>query len=1134
MKVGTFLTIALVLSSICLGCDDETEKLNIANFVEPTISIEQVAVSCSNVGVVLSGSYKTTNSGNIVTECGFYYYSERDKDNVAKVSAQSVNKSFSRELILKEYGATIYYKAYITNGLYEIVSEEKHFKLLDFKDYVNLSAPIIVSSNGGNVVLNGDYNLAGGVNITERGIIVGTKEQLTIDSIHYQDKTQMSNITVKINDLNIGVNYYFCSYIKEGNVIAYGNTTKFIPHTIPNISTVQVSDIDYYSSYTGGYSIIGNGLDIISKGVVWSEKPNPIVEGSFIKIIDNTDLNDFKCQLTELNPGTTYYVRAFAANSDGIGYGDELSFVTVALEKATINTGDITEITSSSAKVAGAVILDGGTSITERGIVLSTESNPSIDSELKSLSGSGLGEFSCTFSNLSPGTKYYAKAYAINGVGVAYGSEESFTTLTTIPSVSTSDVSNITTSSAMSGGNVTATGGADVTERGIVWGTSVNPTVDDNKKASGSGDGEFSVSLSDLTFATTYYARAYAINSAGISYGSSVEFKTKAIAPNLSTTLVSSITSSSAVSGGTITNDGGSVITSRGVVWSKNHNPTVNLTTKTSDGTGSGIFSSSLINLEPGVTYYVRAYATNSVGTAYGSEETFTTLKTIPSVITLEATDISPYTAKLGGNVTSTGGADVTERGIVWGTSANPTVDDNKKASGSGVGGFTITLSELTIATTFYARAYAVNSVGISYGDVIQFTTGMVIPSLSTASVTHITSNTAVSGGTITSDGGSAITSRGLVWSKNHNPTVNLTTKTSDGTGAGTYSSSITNLEPGVTYYVRAYATNSIGTAYGSEESFTTLATIPSTSTSDVSNITSSSVMLGGNVTATGGADVTERGIVWGTSANPTVDDNKKASGSGDGEFSVTLSDLTFATTYYARAYAINSAGISYGSSVEFKTSCVVPILSTVSATSITSSTAVSGGSITNDGGSAITSRGLVWSKDHNPTVNLTTKTSDGTGAGTYSSSITNLEPGVTYYVRAYATNSIGTAYGSEKSFTTDYVLPTISTATFSSITSSGFTVGGNVTYNGGGTITARGVVWSTSENPTVSLSTKTSDGTGTGAFTSSVSNLSPNTIYYVRAYATNEKGTNYGEQITVRTNSKGGTEDVGNIDFEW
>ncbi|GAB1373013.1 hypothetical protein MASR1M45_30770 [Candidatus Kapaibacterium sp.] len=158
----------------------------------------------------------------------------------------------------------------------------------------------------------------------------------------------------------------------------------------------------------------------------------------------------------------------------------------------------------------------------------------------------------------------------------------------------------------------------------------------------------------------------------------------------------------------------------------------------------------------------------------------------------------------------------------------------------------------------------------------------------------------------------------------------------------------------------------------------------------------------------------------------------------------------------------------------------------------------------------------MCWSTSQNPTI-ANSKTTDGSGIGTYSSSLTGLSANTTYYVRAYATNSVGTAYGDELSFTSGTTLPSVSTANISNITYNSAQSGGNVTNDGGANVTARGVCWSTSQNPTIANS-KTTDGSGTGSFSSSITGLQSNTTYYVRAYATNSAGTGYGEQVSFKT----------------
>jgi uncharacterized protein (TIGR02145 family) len=211
-----------------------------------------------------------------------------------------------------------------------------------------------------------------------------------------------------------------------------------------------------------------------------------------------------------------------------------------------------------------------------------------------------------------------------------------------------------------------------------------------------------------------------------------------------------------------------------------------------------------------------------------------------------------------------------------------------------------------------------------------------------------------------------------------------------------------------------------------------------------------------------------------------------------------------------------------------------LPTLTTTAASSITQAAATSGGNISSDGGATVTARGVCWSTSANPTTALTTKTSDGTGTGVFTSSLTGLTSNTTYYIRAYATNSVGTAYGPQVSFTTIAAIPvgpTLTTTAASSITQTTATSGGNISSDGGATVTARGVCWSTLANPTTALTTKTSDGTGTGVFTSSLTGLTANTTYYIRAYATNSVGTAYGTQVSFTSLPGGQTGTVTDIE---
>lgn len=194
------------------------------------------------------------------------------------------------------------------------------------------------------------------------------------------------------------------------------------------------------------------------------------------------------------------------------------------------------------------------------------------------------------------------------------------------PVLTTTAVTNITQTTAISGGNIISDGGAAVKARGICISTGRLPTIRDSKTIDGAGTGVFVSNISGLTPNKTYYVRAYATSRKGTAYGNVISFTTQNIVviPVLTTTTISNITETTAISGGKITFNGGETVTARGVCWSTRQTPSIS-DNKTTDGTGIGDFVSNISGLTPNTTYYLRAYATNSKGTAYGSEMSFTT-----------------------------------------------------------------------------------------------------------------------------------------------------------------------------------------------------------------------------------------------------------------------------------------------------------------------------------------------------------------------------------------------------------------------------------------------------------------------------------------------------------------------------
>lgn len=185
---------------------------------------------------------------------------------------------------------------------------------------------------------------------------------------------------------------------------------------------------------------------------------------------------------------------------------------------------------------------------------------------------------------------------------------------------------------------------------------------------------------------------------------------------------------------------------------------------------------------------------------------------------------------------------------------------------------------------------------------------------------------------------------------------------------------------------------------------------------------------LHGTIESFGQEKITQHGFCWTwVNRDPTLEDDLVQLGVRDikGSFTCTISGIASNTTFNLRAYVTTNAGTVYGNRISFTTPIRLPIVNTTAVSNLTYNSAQSGGQLISDGDSPIVSRGVCWNKSQNPTVS-NSKTDDGNGMGNYTSYITGLDPYTTYYLRAYAVNSDGTAYGQEVSFTTSWDNSTI------------------------------------------------------------------------------------------------------------
>ena len=488
-----------------------------------------------------------------------------------------------------------------------------------------------------------------------------------------------------------------------------------------------------------------------------------------------------------------------------------------------------------------------------------------------------------------------------------------------------------------------------------------------------------------------------------------------------------------------------------------------------------------------------------------------------PTVTTNTTVEFDHGQATVGGNVTNAGFGELTERGICYGTSENPTVEGSKVvATGTTTGAFTCLLSGLETDQKYYARAYATNAAGTTYGDNVEFTI-YEDPQLSMVEVTVAATGTITAQANLAQEGINTITELGICWgtTEDIDPDNDGSTKVT-AIALGDYTLTLEGEFTEGTYYVRAYAKTAEG-VFTSAEYKTFTITAPEVTTG-TATVVDGQMQLNGELTKLGTPAATEMGVCWGTTAEPNVEgDHQAASAVAEGEYSVTATNLT-AGTYNARAYATYAFGTVYGDAVEFTISAPVVTTGADPVVDNEGQKVTVSGNVTDAGSAEVTKRGICYGTTAEP--DTTNKVAAGTGTGEFSATLTDLTAGVIYYARAYAVNAFGVAYGEEVTFQLIPLTPepvvTTGTATYNSGNGSIAAAGEVVSAGLGGEVTERGICYGVAANPTVEGSKVSAESAGTGEFTVTLTGMAQNTKYYVRAYATNDAGTSYGEDKTV------------------
>ena len=362
-----------------------------------------------------------------------------------------------------------------------------------------------------------------------------------------------NNYTATLQGLQPGQTYYYCIFVRSGDAMVKGKTSNFDTDaaTRPAVSVVTTADITEESVKLQAEVTDNGGYEPEILGFVYALY---IENGPDLNIDDDETVmafgQDFTATLSGLNPNTTYSVRAYATSDAGTGYGEPITFTTSASKIPIViangqgSLGDVpVDAAAYTAVLTGAVTADHGLAVSEVGFCWSAESRqPTVEqSQSVKLEGADAKRFSATIEGLMANTRYYLRAYAKNEKGTGYSSTVEFTSDTEqVVSLTQAMVTAFTSSTATISAQMTTTENTVIQEKGVCYGTAMNPDVNGTKvKDEGTDTKLLTATLTGLTEGQVYHARAYAVTRDGTFYSGDVQFQTETTyAPTLTTITV--------------------------------------------------------------------------------------------------------------------------------------------------------------------------------------------------------------------------------------------------------------------------------------------------------------------------------------------------------------------------------------------------------------------------------------------------------------------------------------------------------------------------------------------------------------------------------------------------------------------
>jgi phosphodiesterase/alkaline phosphatase D-like protein len=840
--------------------------------------------------------------------------------------------------------------------------------------------------------------------------------------------------------------------------------------------------------------------------------------------------------VTALVANTAYHFRISATNAGGLSKGQDETFKTPQ-STPTVVTGKASAITQTTATL-NATVNPNGTEVSDCKFEYGTTTEyTSTPVACASLPGSGTSPIavSAAVTGLAANTTYHFRISATNAGGTSKGADETFKTLPNAPTVETKAASPVAQTTATLNATVNPNGG-EVTDCKFEYGTTTEYTSTPVACASlpGSGTSPIAVSaaVTGLAANTTYHFRISSTNAGGTSKGSDETFKTLPNAPTVVTEKASAVTQTTATLNATVNPNGGAVTDCKfeyGTNTEYKSTP-VSCASLPGSGTSPVAVSASLVGLTANTTYHFRISAANASGTSKGSDETFKTVPSAPTVLTKPASAITQTSATLNATVNPNGGEVSECKFEVGETEVYTFIVACSSLPGSGTSPVAVTgvLGPLSLNenTTYHFRIVATNPGGTSKGADETFKTLPNPPAVVTKAASAITPTSAKLNATVNPNGGEVTDCKfeyGTTTEYKSTP-VSCASPPGSGTSAVAVSAPVTGLAANTTYHFRISATNAGGTNKGSDATFKTPPNAPTVVTKPATAVTQTAATLNATVNPNAG-EVTDCKFEVGETETYTFTvacSSLPGSGESPVAVSAALTGLAVNTTYHFRIVATNTGGTSKGSDETVKTLPNPPAVVTKAASAVTQTTAALNATVNPNGGEVSDCKfeyGTTTEYTSTP-VSCASPPGSGTSPVAVSASVTGLSANTTYHFRISATNAGGTSKGSDETLKTPPNAPGVETTAASSITQTTATLNATVNPNGGAVTDCKFEYGTTTEYKSTPVSCASLPGSGTSpvAVSAAVTGLTANTTYHYRVSATNASGTSKGSDQSFTT----------------